>query len=72
MNSQLSKIRSVHTYICHTPDGLLWFNLYTVRFRWSPLSNPFDWSKDLDYSALSEYYVDSQEKLSEITFNDLR
>ena len=53
--------------VCHTP-----VNLYTVRFRWSPLSNPFDWSKDLDYSALSEYYVDSQEKLSEITFNDLR
>ena len=28
MSSRLSKIRSVHNYLCYDPDGLFWLNLY--------------------------------------------
>ena len=41
MNGRLSKIHSAHTYVCYTPDGLFWLNLYlfTLVVNNGPISS---------------------------------
>ena len=59
MSSRLSKVRSVHTYVCYALDGLFWLNLYNGKLGFPTL---------LGFGMASEYFF---VPLGFLSFSDL-